>query len=213
MRGMILAFALVVATPSVLASDFRDASWKDAMNDTSSTVQKLYSNTKYYQSSDPKDYLGFRCDVSPTGKDFFLIFGSDESISTPSNSRVTLKIRVDSGGGYEVNAKMFSNSYRSGTIKEFPNELISEIKTGSKLLVNIYSYKTKLVDQQTFHLAGSNAAVSQVQKACGITSIAAKPISVDEKAIQKVMRLYLKGDIALDEVMKVSTTHYAAINK
>jgi hypothetical protein len=42
MKCTILAFALtaVTATPLVLASDFRDASWEDAMNDTSSTVQK-----------------------------------------------------------------------------------------------------------------------------------------------------------------------------
>jgi hypothetical protein len=116
-----------------------------------------------------------------------LIFGSDESIATPSSSKVTLKIRVDSGKVYEVKSQMFSNSYKAGSIKKFPKELIAEIKTGS------------------------NAAVSQVQKACGITSKVAKPISLDEKAIQKVMRLYLKGDIALDEAMKIATKRYASI--
>jgi hypothetical protein len=210
MRSTILALALV--TPLVLASDFRDASWDDAMNDTSSIVQKLYSNPKYYQSSDSKDYLGFRCDISPTNKKFFLIFGSDETIASPSSSKATLKIRVDSGKVYEVNSRMFSNSYKAGSIHKFPNELIAEIKSGSKLLVNIYVYKTTLKDQQTFDLTGSNSAVSQVQKACGITSKVAKTISHDEKEIQKVMRLYLKGDIALDEVMKVVTKRYAAIN-
>lgn len=215
MRSKILAFVLAtLTTPSVLASGFRDHSWVDEMSDTSSTVQKVTSIPEDYLGLYPlEEFLGFRCDSSTTGKDFFLTFGSYESIATPSSPNVTLKYRVDSGKVYEVKAQMFSNSYKSGSVREFPQELISEIKAGSKLLVNIYSYKTTLEDRQTFNLAGSDAAVSTVQKACGITSEVAKSISIDEKAIKKVMGLYLKGEVSLDKAMKVATKHYDAINK
>ncbi|MBL4763970.1 MAG: hypothetical protein JKX67_01610 [Colwellia sp.] len=163
-------------------SNFRGNNWHDAMTDTSTTEQRVYFGAD--------KYLGFRCDVSPTQKEFFLTFGSGDAIATPNNSNVKLKIRVDSGKVYEVKGRMYSNSYRSGTIKDFPKELLTEIKSGTRLLVNIYSYK-ELKERVFFFLTGSEV-ISEVQKACGITSNATKLVGHDEKEFEMEKAKILK---------------------
>lgn len=182
--------------PLFASADFKSYDWNDDMSDTK-TVERY--TTSY------KDRFGFRCDITPKNKEFMITFNSDDSIATP-NSAVQVKIRIDKGKVHDLKGRTYNNSYKSGVIKIIPSELLHEIKKGSELLLNIYSYR-QLKVQKKFSLAGSSKALNETAGTCGVFSEYSKEImskikaleNERDKKISKIQKEYAK------KIVKVKT--------
>ena len=74
-------------------------------------------------------------------------------------------MRVDSGEVYSLKGRTYSNSYKSGLIRNIPDGLLKEIKAGNKLLVNIYVY-SQLKFNHSFSLNGSTNALKDTAGKC-----------------------------------------------
>jgi hypothetical protein len=144
---------------------FQTNNWNDQMSDT-----KVYVKYTSVKSGGYNNYqhFGFECritDGSRTGR-VQLQFDGDSAIATP-NSNVKIDLRVDKGQVFSLEGSTYSNSYRAGHIRDIPDELYTELKTGSKLHMNIY-HGRELEVSETFSLAGSTAALNYVTNKCGI---------------------------------------------
>ncbi|MCK6263949.1 hypothetical protein KP803_11775 [Vibrio sp. ZSDE26] len=153
---LVILVTALLASHSVSAA-FKSNNWSDEMNDV-----KVYEQ----YTSNRGSSIGFRCDVQKGKyKDFMLTFASKENVATPSNGRVAIKMRVDDGEVYNLKGKTFSNSYKSGVIKSFPESLLNSIRSGNKLLVNIHVYN-QLKMNQSFSLSGSAKALKETADRC-----------------------------------------------
>lgn len=188
-------FSLTLLMSFPLYADFYSNDWSDDMSDTK--VIERY--TSIYKGFDNR--FGFRCDISPNEKDFMLTFNSRNSIATP-NSSVQVKVRVDKGKVYDLEGRLYSNSYKSGTIKDYPDELLDEIKNGEKILINIYSYR-ELEFQNSFSLKGSLEAVSETAGPCEHL------LKLSDSDLNEIKKLEVERD---KEILKIKSEYDSKIS-
>ncbi|EGQ9921460.1 TPA: hypothetical protein JG855_004584 [Vibrio parahaemolyticus] len=186
---------LVVLVSALLASQsasaaFKSNNWSDEMNDV-----KVYEQ----YTSNRGSSIGFRCDVQKgKHKDFMLTFASKENVATPSNGRVEIKMRVDDGEVYNLKGKTYSNSYKSGVIRNIPESLLNSIRSGNKLLVNIHVYN-QLKMNQSFSLSGSAKALQQTADRCDFV------VKSNPELERKIKEIERKRDKEIKEI----TSKYA----
>lgn len=167
-------------------ADFTSYNWKDDMTDTQS-IEKYKSGSIYSSNK-----FGFRCDISPNKKDFMLTFEGKDSIATP-NSSVQIKVRIDKGKVYDLEGRLYSNSYKSGLIRNYPDEFLNEIKTGEEMLVNIYSYN-ELELRESFSLKGSLKAVDETTGPCEVLT------KYSDSVLNKIKKLEIERDKKISEI-------------
>lgn len=186
---------LVVLVSALLASQsasavFKSNNWSDEMNDV-----KVYEQ----YTSNLGGSIGFRCDVQKgKHKDFMLTFSSKEYVTIPSSDRIEIKVRVDDGEVYNLKGRTYSNSDRSGDIRNIPESLLNAIKSGSNLLVNIY-VSNRLKMNQSFSLSGSAKALQQIGDRCDFVVGSNPELEIKIKEIERKR----------DEEIKEITSKYA----
>ena len=181
---LVVLVSVLLASPSALA-EFKSNNWTDEMNDI-----KVYEQYTYNRGSS----IGFRCDVQKGKiKDFMLTFASEENVATPSNGSVEIKMRVDDGDVYNLQGRTYSNSYKSGLIRNIPDSLLNSIRSGNKLLVNIYVYN-QLKMNQSFSLSGSAIALQQTADRCDFM------VKSNPELEQKIKDIERKRDSEIREI-------------
>jgi WD40 repeat protein len=165
MKKLFISFAILTYSFNAYAG-FKSNDWVDEMNDT-----KVYSKYTRVKTSGYKNYqtLGFECRIEngkKTGR-MSIEFDGSESIATP-NSSIDFRIRVDKGEVYRLKGRMYSNSYRGGLVKVVPDELYSELKSGSKAFIEIWDSR-ELEVRQSFSLSGSTKAINYISSKCGLS--------------------------------------------
>jgi hypothetical protein len=169
-----LLITLTTLFPLSVLADFKSNDWSNEMLDT-----KFINR---YTTASTTDRFGFRCYIEAKEKDFMFTFASN-SYATPS-STVEIKIRIDKGKVYNLKGTIYSNSFNSGMIRTFPDELLHEIKKGSELLITIYGYR-ELEVQRKFSLKGSASAIKDTAGACGVFSDYSEEIMGQVKSLEK----------------------------
>jgi hypothetical protein len=186
---------LVVLVSALLASQsasaaFKPNNWSDEMNDVK-TYEQYTSNSG--------NSIGFRCDVkNGKHKDFMLTFASNKNIATPNNDRVEIKMRVDDGEVYNLRGTTFSNSYKSGLIRNIPESLLNNIRIGNKMLVHIHVYN-ELKMNQSFSLSGSAKALQKTADRCDFV------VKNNPEIERKIKEIERKRDKEIKEI----TSKYA----
>lgn len=192
----IIITSLILTSFSSFA-EFKQNDWSDEMNDI--TVVERYSYNNSYSGSK----FGFRCDTKVDEKDFMLTFKSHDTVATP-NSVVDLKIRVDKGSVHSIKGRMYNNSYDSGLSRDFTDELLSEIRNGDKLLLNIYSHN-RLEAKLNFSLKGSAKALHETYGACNdepqySSEVMAKIKSLENERDRKISQIKSDYELQIAEV-------------
>ncbi|MDV7105504.1 hypothetical protein R3X26_13920 [Vibrio sp. TH_r3] len=172
---IVFLISTLLASQSALAA-FKSNNWIDEMNDI-----KVYEQ----YTSNRGNSIGFRCDVQKgKHKDLMLTFASKKNVATPSNGKVEIEMRVDDGKVYNLRGKTYSNSYKSGVIGNIPESLLNSIRSGNKLLVNIYVYN-QLKMKQSFSLSGSAKALQQTADRCDFVVNSNPELELKIKEIQR----------------------------
>lgn len=181
---------LVVLVSALLASQsasaaFQSNNWIDEMNDV-----KVYEQ----YTSNLGGSIGFRCNVQKGKyKDFMLTFSSKEYIAIPSSDRIEIKMRVDDGEVYNLKGRTYSNSDKSGDIRNIPESLLNTIKSGNNLLVNIH-VSNRLKMNQSFSLSGSATALQQIANRCDLV------IESNPELERKIKEIERKRDEEIKEI-------------
>ncbi|KJG56383.1 hypothetical protein UA42_22470 [Photobacterium kishitanii] len=196
MKKNLVVLILALLVPQSALAAFKSNNWSDEMNDV-----KVYEQyTSNHGSS-----IGFRCDVEKgKNKDLILTFESKESIATPSNDKVEIKMRVDDGEVYNLKGKTYSNSYKGGVIRDIPEQLLNNIKNGNKLLVNIYVYN-QLKMNQSFSLSGSSKALQLTADKCDLE------VKNNPELEQKIKEIERKRDKEIKEITSKYTNEIQAL--
>ncbi|PSV37776.1 hypothetical protein [Photobacterium sp. GB-210] len=185
MKKKLVVLILALLVPQSALAEFKSKNWTDEMNDV-----KVYEQyTSFWGSS-----IGFRCNViKGKKKDFLLTFDSKETIATPSNPNIEIKMRVDDGEVYSLKGMTYSNSYNSGVISDIPEQLLNNMKSGNKLLVHIYVYNTQKLDT-TFSLSGSSKALQLIADKCDLE------VKNNPELEQKIKEIEQKRDKEIKEI-------------
>jgi hypothetical protein len=192
-KKIVILSTILLSTYSWAA--FKANNWSDDMNDV-----KIYEQ---YTSSNGSS-IGFRCDIKKgKKKDFMMTFDSRDNVATPSNSKIKIKMRVDSGEVFHLKGRTYSNSYKSGMMQDIPEKLLKSIKQGNKLLVNIYVYD-RLELNQNFSLSGSSKALSMTADKCDFM------VSSNPELEQSITKLESQRDV---EIQKITQKYAAKIKK
>lgn len=179
MKNISIALSTLFLCASASAA-FSSHNWTDDMTDT-----KAYSKYTSVKSSGYNNYatFGFECRVNEgkQSRRMSIEVSDDNGFATP-NADLLVKVRVDKGQIYSLKGHTYSNSYRSAFINDVPDELYTELKSGNKVVVNIYKYD-QLKSQNTFSLSGSSKAIDYVSNKCGVERGISDEIVLQKKEI------------------------------
>lgn len=134
------------------------------------------------------NHLGFRCDSDTYKRTMYLTFGSQNAIGSP-NQEMKLRIKIDGGNIYDLDGRMYSSSYESGVVENYPKELLYAIKQGRTAHLEVYSYNARKI-RASFNLSGSSNAVNDVSSRCDVTFQADPYTNYNEE----IMRLQQERD-------------------
>ncbi|EKO3995403.1 hypothetical protein DX883_06445 [Vibrio fluvialis] len=128
----------------------------------------MYNKNVYERyTTSGSNIIGFRCDSDTYKRTMYLTFGSQNVIGSP-NQEMQLRIKIDGGNIYDLTGRMYSSSYESGVVENYPKELLYEIKQGSIAHLEVYSYNARKI-RASFKLSGSSNAVNDVSSRCDVT--------------------------------------------
>ncbi len=194
MKKIITLLSIMAVSSPVFAS-FKANNWGDEM-----------TNTKVYEqyTTNRGSSIGFRCDIQDgKNKDFMMTFNSRDNVATPSNGKIKIQMKVDSGKVYNLTGKTYNNSYKGGVIYNISEDLLNEVKLGNKLLVKIFVYN-QLKLNQSFSLSGSSRALQQTASKCDYL------LSSNPEMVIKIRQLEKQRD---QEIKKITQKYNAEINK
>lgn len=167
----LLSASLLALSSVVSAYDYNWESY-DAVDDMTDLHQ--YTAITYADKEDSnriKEYeFGVRCDVVGKEKMFIFFFSGPDVISTP-NSRMTVKVKIDSNDVLDYKGRMFTNSYQSGfmyPIDADTSKLVSQMRKGNNMKVRIANIRRSNIVNYSVSLSGFSKESATAVKLCGV---------------------------------------------
>ncbi|MEZ9637383.1 hypothetical protein AB4252_07350 [Vibrio cyclitrophicus] len=158
MKNVIISIILLTCAP--VQAKFFPTSDVDGINDKQRYLQRTYSGDAQF---------GFRCDTTKLSKTMYVVFGNTGSghyIAAP-NSKLDVKLRVDGGKVYTLNAVMSNSSNRFVFIPKPSKSLLNELKAGNQVHVRAHHRGTQAYEH-VFSLSGSSKAIDEVSSRCDV---------------------------------------------
>lgn len=185
----ILLTMLLPITSAFAGDKFEVNDWEDPIDEIKVIHRyKVKEDSLFYRFihlNSKKNEFGFRCDIyKHDNPEFMLTFSSKQAIYSP-HKIVKMEARVDNGKVYDLKGRLYINSHAGGTIRDYPDEIIDEIRYGKELLIRIYNYN-KVVLEEIFPLDGVNEALNDTLIPC--------QSSYSKEALQEIKRLKREKD-------------------
>ncbi|MEZ8842273.1 hypothetical protein AB6E06_07345 [Vibrio splendidus] len=156
MKKAIIPIILLTCAP--VHAKFFPTSDVDGISDKQRYLQRTYSGDAQF---------GFRCDTTKRTKKMYVVFGNTDSgrYIAATNSKLDVKLRVDRGKVYTLNAVMSNSSNKFVFIPKPSKSLMNELKVGNQVHVRAHHRGTQAYEH-VFSLSGSSHAIDEVSSRC-----------------------------------------------